>query len=95
MTIADVVYLPLSVAYLCQDCQSVGNDAHRCPACASKALLPLARVVNREGDCSEHLPVRGVGGLFVGIDAYNAEGREKPPEPMKTRPAEWQSPQKH
>lgn len=39
---------PLKDACLCLDCDSIGNSAIRCPACASEALLPLAGVLNRE-----------------------------------------------
>jgi hypothetical protein len=40
-------YIPLMSAYLCQDCDCVGNSATQCPACASTALLNLASVLNR------------------------------------------------
>ena len=41
-------HIPLTSAYLCQDCNSVGNCARQCPACASEVLLSLAAVLNRE-----------------------------------------------
>lgn len=41
-------YIPLSSAFLCQDCSNIGNDALVCPACASTVLLPLAGVLGRE-----------------------------------------------
>ena len=40
-------HIPLHQAYLCQDCNAVGNDPTDCPACASKALMGLARVMDR------------------------------------------------
>jgi len=40
--------MPLSSAYLCPDCNSIGNCARQCPACASEALLSLSAVLNRE-----------------------------------------------
>lgn len=40
-------HIPLKSAYLCQDCDCVGNSATRCPACASTALMNLAAVLNR------------------------------------------------
>ena len=40
-------HIPLSTAYLCQDCNCVGNCSEQCPACASTALLCLAGVLNR------------------------------------------------
>jgi hypothetical protein len=45
-------HIPLTGAYLCQDCNSVGNSAMNCPACASTVLLGLAGVLNREPDAS-------------------------------------------
>ena len=44
------LYIPLAKAYLCQDCDSVGNNAMRCPACASEVLMGLARVFDRKED---------------------------------------------
>jgi hypothetical protein len=47
MTSPLLQHIPLASAYLCQDCDCVGNSATRCPACASTALLGLACVLNR------------------------------------------------
>jgi hypothetical protein len=41
-------HIPLRSAYLCQDCDSIGNSAVRCPACASEVLLGLSAVLDRE-----------------------------------------------
>jgi hypothetical protein len=41
-------HIPLKSAYLCQDCNAIGNSSRRCPACASEVLLSLAGVLNRE-----------------------------------------------
>ena len=41
-------HMPLSSAYLCEDCHCVGNCAEQCPACASAALMCLAGILNRE-----------------------------------------------
>jgi hypothetical protein len=41
-------HIPLSSAYLCQDCGCIGNCATQCPACASSVLLGLAGVLDRE-----------------------------------------------
>jgi primosomal protein N' len=43
-------HFPLTNAYLCQDCNSIGNSAKRCPACASEVLMSLATVLNRVED---------------------------------------------
>lgn len=48
MTVDLMNHIPLSSAYLCQDCDAVGNSAMRCPACASGVLLGLAGVLDRE-----------------------------------------------
>lgn len=41
-------HIPLSSAYLCEDCRGVGNCSEQCPACASRALMCLAGVLERE-----------------------------------------------
>ncbi len=48
MTLLSIQYMPLANAYLCEDCNCVGNCAEQCPACASEALMGLAGVLNRE-----------------------------------------------
>jgi hypothetical protein len=48
-------HIPLSSAYLCQDCSSVGNCAKQCPACASSVLMALATVLDREEEDSRVL----------------------------------------
>lgn len=45
---AESQHMPLEFAYLCQDCESVGNNASKCPACASTVLMCLSTVLNRE-----------------------------------------------
>jgi hypothetical protein len=41
-------YIPLKFAYLCPNCNCVGNCAAQCPACASAALMSLASVLDRD-----------------------------------------------
>ena len=48
MTRIAMQHIPLTGAYLCQDCNAVGNNSMNCPACASTVLLGLAGVLNRE-----------------------------------------------
>ena len=48
MTFVSMQHIPLSKAYLCEDCDCVGNCSEQCPACASSALLCLAGILNRE-----------------------------------------------
>ena len=42
--------IPLASAFLCVDCDHIGNSSRQCPACASRALLSLANVLNRCDD---------------------------------------------
>ncbi len=48
MTFVSMQTMPLTRAYLCQDCNSIGNCPVHCPACGSQALMGLANVLNRE-----------------------------------------------
>jgi hypothetical protein len=50
MSLCTMQYFPLSSAYLCQDCDSIGNCAVQCPACASRALMGLANVLDRNSE---------------------------------------------
>jgi hypothetical protein len=43
-------HIPLSSAYLCPDCNCIGNCAEHCPVCASPILLALANVLDREAE---------------------------------------------
>jgi hypothetical protein len=40
-------FMSLASAYLCQDCDSVGNNSMHCPMCSSSVLMGLARVLDR------------------------------------------------
>jgi hypothetical protein len=48
MTHSTMQHIPLKSAYLCQDCNCVGNCSNQCPACASTVLLNLSGVLDRE-----------------------------------------------
>jgi hypothetical protein len=48
MTFAAMQLIPLTSAYLCQDCNCVCNCAQQCPACASEVLMGLAGVLDRK-----------------------------------------------
>ncbi len=52
MTYVSMQHMPLANAYLCQDCNSVGNCSAQCPACASQALMGLAIVLDRKAGMS-------------------------------------------
>jgi hypothetical protein len=47
MTYPAMLHIPLTSAYLCQDCNSIGNCSSQCPACASSVLLSLSGVLDR------------------------------------------------
>lgn len=55
MPYATMQHIPLRSAFLCQDCNSVGNNVHHCPACTSTALLSLECVLDRKPVRSEKL----------------------------------------
>ena len=48
--IDELMHIQISSAYICCDCEAVGNCATQCPACASEALLCLGAVLNRRVD---------------------------------------------
>ena len=41
-------HVHLSEAFLCCDCQCIGNRSQSCACCGSHSLLSLANVLNRE-----------------------------------------------
>lgn len=43
-------FVNLADAYLCADCEAVGNSANRCPRCQSDALLAITRAIPRHRD---------------------------------------------
>ena len=59
------IHIPGALAFLCADCNSVGNSAVRCPACASGVVYPLLNLLERkpvEGAIkgqAENLPCSG------------------------------------
>ena len=48
MTRTPPQHIPLASAYLCQDCDCVGNNSMHCPACSSAVLMGLAGVLDRK-----------------------------------------------
>ena len=46
----EFTFFNLGEAYLCCDCDAVGNSANRCPRCGSDALLPLIRAIPQHRD---------------------------------------------
>jgi hypothetical protein len=77
MTHYTMQHIPLSSAYLCQDCNCVGNCAGQCPACASSVLMNLSGVLDREVEREEHQAVnyafpRAAAGTVVELEAMVA-----------------------
>jgi hypothetical protein len=56
----------LQEAYLCCNCEVVSDSATVCPACASRSLLALSRVLSRES--SAQVPA----GLWKAVSALEA-----------------------
>jgi hypothetical protein len=48
MKLGSLQSIPLASAYLCPDCNLIGNCSRQCPACASAVLIGLACVLDRE-----------------------------------------------
>jgi hypothetical protein len=64
-------HFPLSNAYLCQDCNAIGNCANQCPACASEVLMSLAVILDRADD----VPV----GMFSSLPTLTAASSPQGP----------------
>jgi coenzyme F420-reducing hydrogenase gamma subunit len=58
VTVCESTHIPLNSAWVCLDCETVGNCAVRCPACASEALLGLAGVLNRAAETQQPAALR-------------------------------------
>ena len=43
-------FVNLTDAYLCCDCEAIGNSANRCPRCQSDALIALSRAIRPHRD---------------------------------------------
>jgi hypothetical protein len=56
MNFTNMQHIPLASAYLCPDCNCIGNWASQCPACASPVLLALANVLDRKPEKDSVLP---------------------------------------
>ncbi|MGA9307781.1 MAG: hypothetical protein WBW31_20445 [Candidatus Sulfotelmatobacter sp.] len=46
----EVTFINLAQAYLCSDCEAIGNSANHCPRCQSIALFAIARVIQPHRD---------------------------------------------
>lgn len=44
------MFVNLTEAYLCCDCEAIGNSANRCPRCQSSALIGVTRAIPRHRD---------------------------------------------
>lgn len=43
-------FVNLANAYLCSDCEAIGDSAIHCPRCQSDALFAITRVIHRHRD---------------------------------------------
>jgi hypothetical protein len=64
-------HIPLAHAYLCQDCNCIGNCASQCPACASEVLLNLAGVLDRGSEMAVNSQV-AVNETYMEMTAFAA-----------------------
>ena len=46
----EAAFVNLSEAYLCSDCEAIGNSASRCTRCQSNALIAVSRALPRHRD---------------------------------------------
>ena len=46
----ETIFLNLADAYLCSDCEAIGNSANHCPRCQSNALIAVTRAMPRHRD---------------------------------------------
>lgn len=46
----ELVFINLGEAYLCTDCEALGNSANRCPRCQSQALINISRAIPHHRD---------------------------------------------
>jgi len=46
----EITFINLTQAYLCSDCEAIGNSASRCPRCQSIALFAITRVIRPHKD---------------------------------------------
>jgi hypothetical protein len=44
------IFVNLAEAFLCSDCEAVGNSGTRCPRCQSTALFAVSRALPRHHD---------------------------------------------
>jgi hypothetical protein len=57
-------WFPLTKAYLCGNCDAVGNNSRTCPGCAGTGLMSLSAIVNRsqaEQPPTPEQPTRNTG----------------------------------
>lgn len=49
-TARELTFIDLAEAYLCTDCEALGNCAMQCPRCQSTALIAVTRAIPRHRD---------------------------------------------
>ena len=48
-----IVAFPLNVAYLCVNCNCIGNRSDECPVCTGHQLLALQKILDRPDEPKE------------------------------------------
>jgi hypothetical protein len=76
MNFTQMQHIPLASAYLCPDCNCIGNCAGQCPACASPVLLALANVLDRKAARNSVLPYTYNNYQFEPKRAFLLHGRQ-------------------
>jgi DNA-directed RNA polymerase subunit RPC12/RpoP len=57
-----LTFINLVDAYLCSDCEAIGDSAVSCPRCESKALFAVTRVIRHHRDSIRLVCVSPVDG---------------------------------
>lgn len=76
MTLAPLHAFPLAEAFLCLDCEAVGNCSTGCPACASAHLARLDTWLNRPQNNSVDLS-------NIGLSLTDNDEKEKTDAPTQ------------
>ncbi|HEY1902708.1 MAG TPA: hypothetical protein VGG56_09775 [Terracidiphilus sp.] len=74
MTYPMMQHIPLKSAYLCQDCNCIGNCAEQCPACASAVLLNLSGILDRDVEDMATQPRAGLAVCLSEAEGYRHGG---------------------
>jgi hypothetical protein len=60
VNVSDMSFVPLQQANLCLDCETISAAPSTCLACGSRAILNIARALNKLGYPSSSCPAAAV-----------------------------------